>query len=489
MPIPTETTPLQARFTKGDLVEVDISDAAEVEKCFGRLDDGVAVFVRGTLAVGDRVRAEVYKIKTRFLEARLVEVTAPAPCRVQPTCSHFGICGGCKWQHVTYEEQLRIKHKQVADALAHLGGFEAVEVRDVLPAARQFGYRNKVDFSFSNKRFLLPEEIDVPTEELAKPEDFALGFHAPQRYAKAIDIDYCYLATPEMNRVLAAVRRFCLERGLSVYSTRTHEGFLRNLVVRQSEATAEVMVNLVTSSHDATLMADLAKALQEAVRSAPLTVVNNVTDRKNLVAFGDVEYVACGSGTITEKLGDLVFTISPNSFFQTHTAQTVALYEEIRKAARLDPADLLYDLYCGTGSISLTLAGACRQVVGIEVIESAISDARANAGHNHVDNVSFHSLDLKNLGPFLEEAGEEGRPDVVVTDPPRAGMHPKTIKTLRAVQPGRIIYVSCKPASLARDAAALCEGGVYTLQTVQPVDMFPHTNHIESVAVLDSGAE
>jgi 23S rRNA (uracil1939-C5)-methyltransferase len=476
----TQQKPLQSIYTKGQQVEVDIIDAGEAEKCFGRLDEGVAVFVRGQVAVGDRVIAEIYKIKKAFLEAKLLEIASPSPERVRPTCSHFGVCGGCKWQHVRYEEQLRIKQKQVADVLEHIGDFSVPDVRPVLPAKRQFGYRNKVDFSFSEKRFLLAEEIGLDPEELTKPVDFALGFHAPLRYAKAIDIDYCYLGTPAMNRVLEVVRAFGLDRELSVYSTRTHQGFLRNLVVRQGDATGEVMVNLVTSWHDESLMEALGKELSQSLGASLASFVNNVTNRKNLVAFGDQEFLVLGKGVIRDRIGDNDFDIAANSFFQTNTEQAGVLYDTIMELAELKPEYSVLDLYCGTGSISLHVAAACKQVCGIELNDGAIQNAIANAALNDVTNCEFRKMDLKDLG------GEEDleAPDVVIADPPRAGMHPKTLKTLLRLRPPRIVYVSCKPSSLARDGAVLCENGVYTLGRVQPVDMFPNTNHVEAVAVL-----
>lgn len=463
---------------------MEIHDAAEAEKCFGRMPDGVGVFVRGMVAVGDEVEAEIYKIKKNYLESRLVRVLTPSPRRTEPRCPHFGLCGGCKWQHVAYEEQLRIKHGQVRGALIHLGGFADPRVHPVLAAPCPFGYRNKVDFSFSNRRFLLPEEAGLAPEDLAKPADFALGFHAPLRYSKAIDIDYCFLATPAMNQVLGAVRGFCRQQGLSIYDTRTHQGFLRNLVVRESEATGEVMVNLVTTWHDADVMRALADALAESLADCGFTLVNGVTDRRSLVAFGDQEFVLAGEGVITERLGRFTYRISPNSFFQTNTRQALALYARVLAAADLRPADLVFDLYCGTGSIALFLAEHCRSVLGIEVIDAALADARANARANGVDNCRFELLDMKQLGSLAGAEGGPDRPDVVVADPPRDGMHPKAVKALLELAPRRIVYVSCRPASLARDAQALCTSGAYRLADVHPVDMFPQTTHIEVVAVL-----
>lgn len=476
---------LQQRFSKGDRIEVVISDAAEVEKCFGRLDDGVGVFVRGLTAVGDRVEAEIYKIKKKYLEARMVRVLEASPQRVPAVCSHFGVCGGCKWQHVTYEEQLRLKQKSVRDALEHIGGFEAPDVRDPVPAVLPLGYRNKVDFSFSDKRYLLPEEIEMDVSQLRKPEDFALGFHAPLRYAKAVDIDYCYLATPEMNQVLTVVRAFCMERGLAPYNPKTHGGFLRNLVVRQSESTGQVMVNLVTSTHEEIPMAALAETLRDALAGRWGTLVNNITSRKNQVAIGDREVVVDGSGEITETLDGLTFTISANSFFQTNSLQATALYHKVVELVAPEPGKAVYDLYCGTGAIALFLARAGARVLGIEVVETALADAEASAKANGIESCTFRHLDMKDLPASMASFREWGEPDVVVTDPPRAGMHPKAVKALLELAPRTIVYVSCKPASLARDANMLCEGGAYALREVHPVDMFPQTNHIEAVAVLE----
>lgn len=482
----TTTAPtLQQRFKKGDRIEVAISDAGEVETCFGRLEDGVGVFVRGMLAVGDRVEAEIYKIKKKYLEARLVRVLEASAWRVQPVCPHFGVCGGCKWQHVAYEEQLRMKRKLVGDALAHVGGFAQPDVRDTIPAELPFGYRNKVDFSFSDKRFLLPEEIGVDERDLRKPVDFALGFHAPLRYAKAVDIDYCYLATPEMNQVLSAVRAFSLERGLSAYNPKTHAGYLRNLVVRQSEALGEVMVNLVTSTYDEGLMSDLARVLRDVLKTRSVTVVNNVTDRLNQVAFGDREYVVDGPGVITEVVCGLRFTISANSFFQTSTRQAEVLYGKVLEMAAPGPDQRVFDLYCGAGAIALILARAGARVLGIEVVKSAVADAEASARANGIEHCDFRELDMKDLHGSLARIREWGDPDVVVVDPPRAGMHPKAVRALLDLRPRRIVYVSCKPSSLARDAKMLCEEGLYRLGEVHPVDMFPQTHHVEAVAVLE----
>lgn len=469
-------------FTKGQLIELDITDAADGQKCFGELPDGMAVFVHGAVAVGDRVEASVFKIKRNFLEAQFRRVLAPAAVRVAPRCAHFGVCGGCKWQHVAYAEQLRLKRKTVADALAHLGGFAGVEVAEAVGAEDPFHYRNKVEFSFGDARYLLDAERATAAELLAKPRDYALGFHAANLFSKVIDIDRCHIATEEMNTALVLAKEFFRARGTSVYSTLSHTGFLRNLALRHAAFSGELMVYLITSSHDEPLMREFLGELFRAFGPKLTTFVNGVTERKSSVAFAEQLFTMHGPGFITEQLGRRRFAISPNSFFQTNSRQALRLYDVTKEFAALQPADVLHDLYCGTGSIGIYCADACRRVVGFELEAGSVRDAEANAKLNGVTNAEFHQLDMKHFAESLGAA--QSQPDVVITDPPRAGMHEKAVGALRQLAPRRIVYVSCNPASLARDARALCADGAYRLARVQPVDLFPHTHHIESVAEL-----
>ena len=481
----TDESAGEAGVRRGDLIETTIEDLGERDTCFGRTAEGMGVFVRGPVAVGDRVRAEVFKVKKKHAQARLIEILEPSPHRVEPACAHFGACGGCKWQHVDYEEQLRLKSKLVADALAHIGGFTGVDVRPAIPAEAKYHYRNKIEFSFSRQRYLLAGEQDVAESDLEKPTTFALGFHAPRLFAKVVDVDACHIATPEMNTVLQAVKQFCIDRSLSIYCTQAHDGFLRQVIVRQAAATGQLMVNFVTSSHDADCMHHLLDVLQAALGDRLTTLVNNTTSRKNNSSLGEEEYVVYGPGVIEDHLGPFRFLISANSFFQTHTAQAERLYEQTM--ALVDPAegDVLYDLYCGTGSITLYAAARCDRVLGLELAASSVADAQANAERNGVENVDFAQIDLKDIKQVLPDLEEFGAPDIVIVDPPRAGVHPKVLEVLTRLAPRRIVYVSCNPASLARDAAVLCESGGYRLREVVPIDMFPHTNHIECVARLD----
>jgi 23S rRNA (uracil1939-C5)-methyltransferase len=471
-------------YKKKQMVEVEIIDLGDKNQCFGRLEDGIGIFVQGTAAVGDVVKAEIFKIKKKYLVSRFHELVKPSPHRIDPVCSYFGLCGGCKWQHMDYPEQLRLKRKQVQDALEHLGGFENIECESCIPAPELFGYRNKMDFSFTDLRYLTTDEIGIEPGEHGKPLDFALGFHAPGCYAKAIDIDHCDLSTEAMNITLNTVREFCLEHKneLPIYSTRSHTGELRNLVVRHGGHTGEFMVNLVTSTHNPELMEKLSEKLKNALGDRLTTFVNNTTSAKNTVAFGEKEFVLHGPGYITDRLGDYTYRISANSFFQTNTVQAEKLYNLILDQAKLQPKNIVYDLFCGTGSIALFASGHCQKVLGVELVESSVNDARENAKRHNVDNCEFIRLDLKDIHEIELEMKEFGHPDVVITDPPRAGMNPKAVKVLREMAPPAIVYVSCNPASLARDGQMLCEDGRYKLVSCQPIDMFPQTNHVESVA-------
>ena len=469
-------------FRKGDIIELSVTDLAEKEQCFGRLDNGMAVMVSGMLAIGDRVSAKIKKVKQRYIEAIALEVLEPSLDRTDPVCSYFGVCGGCKLMHIRYEAQLVYKQKKVKDALEHLGDFVAPPVMPVMGAASPVHYRNKIEFSCSNMRYLLPEELS--REELERPKGFALGFHTPGNFEKVIDIDYCYLAKESMNRVLALTRQFALANALVPYGAKAHTGFLRNLVVRFSENREEVMVNLVTSWYDEPLMERYRMHLESGMAGQKMTVVNNVTGRKNTVATGEEEFTLSGAGYITERLGDLDFRISANSFFQTNSSQAEVLYSSILEVAELRAKETVYDLYCGTGTITLYMAKHCRQVVGLEVVESSISDARSNAAFNGVGNAAFFQVDLKDFHGMLDLLKSYDAPGVIITDPPRAGMHPKALSTMLRLKPRRIVYVSCNPASLARDGKEICLQG-YRLLSVQPVDMFPHTSHIESVACFE----
>ena len=467
---------------RGDEIVVTVEGVSNDGKAVARLE-GFVVFVRGGVP-GDVVRVKITRVRRRYAEATIVEVISPSGDRTAPRCLHFGVCGGCVWQHVEYSVQLRFKRQHVLESLERVGGFEGIDVRAALEAEQSYFYRNKMEFSFGD-RWLTEDEMEkVRAETPGDVDRFALGLHIPVRFDRVLNIEECWLQSERSTQILHLVRSFCRERGLSVYSTHTHTGYLRNLVIRESKRTGERMVNMVTSEDRPELMRELSDLLTSRF-SDITTVCNNITQRKSLVAVGESERVYHGPGYITERMGNKVFRVSANSFFQAHTEQTEKLYATIQRLASLRREDVLYDLYSGTGSIALWLADHVEEVVGVEAVESAVADAYRNAELNNVQNCTFIAGDLKEkLTRDTGWLGEHKLPSVVVLDPPRAGAHEKVLVQILKLKPARIVYVSCNPATQARDLAILCSTGDYAIQEVQPVDMFPHTSHVENVVAL-----
>lgn len=472
--------PLNTMPARGDVVEVTLDAPVEDGRSVGRVN-GLVVFVQGAVP-GDTVRARIVKVKRQFAEARMETVERPSPFRTAPRCAAFGVCGGCRWQHLQYDAQLAFKRQQVVDALERIGGLRGVEVNPTLPSPREYFYRNKMEYSFG-ERWLTREELDAAAGADVRSR-FALGLHIPKRFDRVLDLEACWLLSERSNQVIHAVRSFCMQRGLTIYSTETREGYLRNLVLREGTNTGEFMVNLVTTDERPAFTGELTAVL---LREFPwiTTVVNNITDRTSLVAVGDREVVLHGSGSITDRIGTNVYRISANSFFQTNTLQAERLYDVVERMAALRRDDVVFDLYSGIGTIALHLAGAVRSVVGVEVVPAAIADARNNAAANGKTNCEFIPGDLKDRltrdNAWLEN---HPAPTVVVTDPPRVGMHENVVRHLLTLRPGRLVYVSCNPATQARDLAILCGAGGYRVKEVQPVDMFPHTSHVENVTSL-----
>lgn len=470
----------------GDEIELSVESFASEGKSIARVD-GLVVFVSGGVP-GDHILARVTKAKKKFAEVEVKDVLAPSHLRTVPRCRYFGTCGGCKWQHVSYQAQLEFKRQQVVDALERIGGFKGVPVNPTLGSPSEYFYRNKMEFSFG-ERWLTKEELNRVTEKQdarSEAKRFALGLHIPQRFDRVLDIDECHLQSETSYRIVNTVRSFSLERNLPVYSTSTHTGYLRNLVIRESQRTGELMVNLVTSQDRPELMKSLCSTLVERFPSIT-TVVNNITERKSQVAIGDIERVYFGSGFIAEKIGRRTYRISANSFFQTNTLQAERLYDTAAGLARLKPDDIVFDLYSGTGTIALHIADDVKEVVGIEAVESAIHDARRNALTNQVTNCTFILGDLKEkLTRDTSWLSNHARPTVLMIDPPRSGMHEKVVLEIAALRPERIAYVSCNPATQARDVKLLCSKAPYRIVAVQPVDMFPHTYHIENIVVLST---
>ncbi len=466
---------------RGDLLTLALERFALEGKSIARVD-GLVVFVTGAVP-GDEVRAELTKVKKSFCEARTVEVLSPSPLRTEPKCRYSGTCGGCRWQNVRYEAQLAFKRQHVIDALERIGGIRGVSVNDTLGSDNEYYYRNKMEFSFGEP-WLTREELSNEGGERARggPGHFALGLHIPGRYDRVLDLEECWLQSELCTRIVNSVRDIALRDALPPYSPQTRTGYLRNLVIRQSVHMGEVMVNLVTRDDRPGVMQAITEELLRRFPSIT-TICNNITARQAQVAVGEREVVYYGPGFITERIGSRTYRVSANSFFQTNTRQAERLYDAARRMARLKPTDVVYDLYCGTGTIALHVAGDVRTVLGFEQAPSAIEDARRNAAANGVTNCTFVAGDLREglrARSRLPEPRET--PDVMMIDPPRAGMHPDVVEAVLAMNPERIVYISCNPATQARDTALLLSG--YRIREVQPVDMFPHTFHIENIVGL-----
>ena len=457
---------------KGQIIEIDVQDMAFGGKGLARID-GMAVFVDQAVA-GDRVEARVIRKRKQYAEARVLNLIEPSPDRVAAPCPYSGYCGGCKWQFLRYAKQLAYKRRQVADCLRHIGMLDDVTVHPTLPADPIFGYRNKMEFSCADRRWLLPAEMG--REDL--DTSFALGLHVPGTFHKVLDTEACLLQPDLGNTLLGRVRREMRQSGRPPYGLRSHEGFWRFLMLRHSVAHDRWMVNLITAEEDAARLKPLAARIIGA-HPQVAAVVNNVTKRKAAVAFGEYEVPLAGDASLRDRIGPYEFQISANSFFQTNTRSARMLYEKTKAYARLTGSETVMDLYCGTGTIAIFMAAGAREVVGIEMTESAIQDARRNCRLNGVDNCRFVAGDVRRLLPTIATPA-----DVMVIDPPRDGMHKDVVAQVKARAPKRIVYVSCNPSTLARDIALLKEN--YHLTEVQPVDMFPHTWHIECVARLEA---
>jgi 23S rRNA (uracil1939-C5)-methyltransferase len=462
------------------LEQVTVADAGAEGMAVARVD-GLVVFVPFVVP-GDVVDIQLYKKKKHYAEGRAVKFHSLSDLRVEARCPHFGVCGGCKWQTMSYPAQLEAKQRQVRDNLERLGNVDCSGMRPICGSENIYYYRNKLEFTFSTKAWRTAEEI---ASGAPLPAHGALGFHIPQLFDKVLNIEHCALQADPSNDLRLAVRQYAEEHDLDYYDIRNHTGFLRNLVVRNT-STGQWMVIVIVAQDDTARLFPLLDMLAE--RFPQITSLQYIVNTKFNDSYGDLDVVTYrGSDHIEECMEgyqgsrNLHFIINPKSFYQTNSAQAQRLYSFVAELAELQPGDTLYDLYTGTGTIALFLADKCRRVVGIEYVEEAIADAKANALRNGFDNTAFYAGDMAQV--LTEEfIAANGRPDVVVTDPPRAGMHEKVVAQLLATAPRKIVYVSCNPATQARDLQLLAER--YEVKRIQPVDMFPHTQHVENIAEL-----
>lgn len=460
------------------LEKVTITDVAAEGKAVAKVNE-LVIFVPYVVP-GDVVDLQVKRKKNHYAEAVAVKFHEKSPLRTEPFCSHFGVCGGCKWQCLSYEEQLKYKQKQVFDNLTRIGKVELPEFRPILGSEKTRFYRNKLEFTFSNKRWLTEEEVkqDVKYDQMN-----AVGFHIPGAFDKVLAIDKCWLQDDISNQIRNAVRDYAYAHNFPFFDLRTQEGLLRNIMIRTS-STGDLMVVLQCKVTDGEGRRKMEEILQFMADSFPqITSLMYVINNKCNDTIGDLDVeVFKGNDHIFEEMEGLRFKVGPKSFYQTNSEQAYNLYKVAREFAGLTGNELVYDLYTGTGTIANFVARQARKVVGIEYVPEAIEDAKVNSALNGIDNTLFYAGDMKDIltNDFI---AEHGRPDVIITDPPRAGMHNDVIDVILAAEPKCIVYVSCNPATQARDLQLL--DGKYKVTAVQPVDMFPHTHHVENVVQLE----
>lgn len=453
---------------------LEITGVAAEGNALARHNDKVVFVPFG--APGDVADVKIDKKKHSFSQGHIIDLKRPSPLRVEPKCTHFSVCGGCKWQHLPYSYQLEFKRQQVVDALTRIAKVPIPEIRECLGSERQWAYRNKVEYTFSNKKWLTFEQI-ASGEEIEDRN--GAGFHIPGAFDKVLDITHCYLHDDFGNDLRIFIKNFVAEKGWDFYDLKSQHGFIRTLMVR-TFTTGDSLVLIAVGENDNVKIAELMQGV--ANKFPGITSLNYVVNTKVNDTFNDLPVITwSGKEYAEEKLGDLTFRISPKSFYQTNSLQAFNLYSVVERMADLTGKERVYDLYTGTGTIANFVASKSSKVIGIEYIEDAISDAKLNSELNGITNTEFFAGDMKDVltSDFIKQ---HGKPDVMIVDPPRAGMHGEVVKVILETEPDVLVYVSCNPATQARDIALLNEK--YEVIEVQPVDMFPHTHHVENVVKL-----
>lgn len=454
---------------------LEITTLAAEGKAMGH-HEGVVVFVPMTVP-GDIVDVQIKAKRRRFMEGSVVRFIKESPMRCKPVCEHFGVCGGCKWQNIPYTEQLRQKTEQVMDQLSRIGKIVLPEINPCLGSAKQLYYRNKLEYTFADRRWLTYEEIAACDNIEPSP---ALGFHVPNMFDKVLDIRQCHLQAEPSNAIRLFIRQYCIEHGYSFHNAREHVGLMRGIIIRTA-STGDIMLCVIFNNNDQPRIKALLEAIKEHFPEIT-SLIYFVNEKWNDSLTDQTPILYHGKDHIVEQMEGLQFKVGPKSFYQTNSEQAYELYKVTRNAAELSSDDVLYDLYTGTGTIANFCAAQCRKVVGIEYVPEAIEDAKINSQINGIDNTVFYAGDMKKVlnSDFIER---NGKPDVIILDPPRAGVDADVIEVILNAAPRRIVYVSCNPATQARDLALLDKA--YRVTMVQPVDMFPHTHHVENVVRLE----
>lgn len=454
--------------------DVEITNVAAEGKALAKIDNMV-IFVKGVVP-GDVVDIQITHRSRNFREAKPIAFKKYSENRAEPQCQHFGICGGCVWQNLPYNLQLKYKQQQVEDAFTHIAKIPIPEVSAILPSEKQYFYRNKLEFTFASCRWLTENEMEVPDSEKQLQ---GLGFHIPGRFDKVLDLQKCLLQDDPSNQIRLAAKQYAIDHNLQFFNLKSQVGFLRNILIRTS-LSGEVMVIMVFNDGDEKQRNQMMDYLCE--QFPQITSMNYFINTKRNSDYSDLEsHCYRGKDHITELLGDLKFKVQPKSFYQTNSKQAYNLYSVAKDFAALTGSETVYDLYTGTGTIANFVARNAKKVVGIEYIAEAIEDAKVNSKLNNIDNTAFYAGDMKDV-LTQDFINQNGSPDVMIIDPPRAGMHPDVVKTILNAAPEKIVYVSCNPATQARDAALLHE--LYDVIRIQPVDMFPQTHHVENVILM-----
>ncbi|MBN2664139.1 MAG: 23S rRNA (uracil(1939)-C(5))-methyltransferase RlmD [Bacteroidales bacterium] len=453
---------------------LEIIDIVPEGKGLGRKDD-LVIFVKNVVP-GDIVDVVITRNKPSFKEGKAINFHKYSNLRVNAKCSHFDLCGGCKWQNITYEQQLKYKQKIIEDAFQRIAKVEIDEIFPIMQSPETYFYRNKLEYTFSSRKWLEKSQLQ-DTENINMN---GLGFHLPGMFDRILDINQCYLQSTISDKIRNGVREFAFKNEYTFYDTREHQGFLRNLIVRSSNSTGEYMIVLIVGKNDEQKISDILNFIADNYNE--VTSIYYIVNEKKNDSYSDLEPILFkGNEFIIENLGNLKFQIGPKSFFQTNTNQAKQMYDVALKFADLDGTETVYDLYTGTGTIALYASQKAKNVIGVEIIKEAIDDANKNAKINNISNAKFVVGDMKDVlnNQFI---AENGKPDVVLLDPPRAGVHQDALEVIKNAEPNKIVYISCNPGTQARDVAILSDK--YDVLKIMPVDMFPHTFHVENIALL-----
>ena len=462
-------------LAKFDIIDLDITSLAYGGMGVSHYND-IVVFVKGGIP-GERVKGRIYKKKKNYYEADIVEKIKISDSEVEPRCDHFGVCGGCSSQNLDYKVQLSEKYNQIKDLFIRIGKIKNPPIKKIIGSTNEYNYRNKMEFSYSSNRWKL--NLD---EKSTEDYSHALGLHVKGRYDKIVDVGDCHINGELANKIYKFLKKCLFEKNIEPFNAKEKTGFLRNIIIREGQLTEQILINFITTSFDAEALNPIIKLLTKEYPQIK-SIINTIVKPNSHSSIGEEEKILWGDDFIIEKIDKLEYKISSNSFFQTNSKQLKILYNQIIKCSEFKGNEILYDLYCGTGSIGIFLAQYVRKVYGVEVVTSAVIDAIENANNNDIKNIEFFNGDLVDFFTTNKEIKLIEKPDVVVLDPPRAGIHNNTMQSIINLNPEKIIYISCNPATQVRDVKILIENN-YSINNIQPIDMFPHTPHIENIVVL-----